>query len=105
MKTSLILSLAALTAATLVPLTSAQAGHRGGCCCGSVTYAAPAAASPAAAVTPAPAATVAQNQGYRSFSYQPATTAAPTYYRGNYSRRSNQPTWMIGGAKSLGIYK
>lgn len=99
MKTFSLLSLALLMALTLVPTGAARArgGNRRG---GNVVYAAPAAASPAAVAAPA-----ARNPGYRSFSYQPAATSAPTYYRSSSTRRGNQPTWMMGSAKSLGIYK
>ncbi|WP_254508112.1 hypothetical protein [Anatilimnocola floriformis] len=86
-------SFLALAAVAVLPL-SAYAGN--GC-----ATAAPAAASPAAA---APA--VAQaNNGYRSFSYQPA--AAPAVYSNGYSnsyRRSNQPMWTNGANKALGRY-
>jgi hypothetical protein len=99
-------ALLAVAAVAVVPSQSAEAGRRGGCgCCGSVAYAAPAAASPAAAANVAPAATVAQNQGYRSFSYQPATTTMNTggvYYSGGNRARSNQPIWANGANKSLG---
>ncbi|QDU28093.1 hypothetical protein ETAA8_31860 [Anatilimnocola aggregata] len=104
MKTFSILGLAACAALAFAPMSDAQAGGRR-CCCGNTVYAAPAAASPAAAATSAPAATVAQNQGYRSFSYQPGAAAPANYYnRGSSYRRSNQPMWMNGGNKSLGRY-
>lgn len=107
MKTLSFLGLLAVAALAIAPFQTAEAGHRrGGCgCCGTEVYAAPATASPAAAAT-APTPAVAQNQGYRSYSYQPG--AAPVYNSRNYYRssngRSNQPMWMNGGAKSLGRY-
>lgn len=115
-----MLTLSCALLAALAVVSTAEAGRRkcGGCCyvstcapaCGHSGCEAPAAASPAA-VAPAAAPAVAQNQsnGYRSFSYQPATAApaaaAPAYNSGN-SRgyRSNQPMWMNGANKSLGRY-
>lgn len=96
---------AAAVAALLISAGTAEAGRRCSCC--GVVYA-PAAASPAAAAHTAPAGdAVAQaNQGYRSYSYQPAAASAmPTggnyYYSGGRSR-SYGPVWMNGANKSLG---
>jgi len=107
MKTFSFLSLAAVAALTIAPLSTAHAGHRrGNCCCGNVVYAAPAAASPAAAAATTTAPAVAQNQaGYRAYSYQPGAAAPVMTYRSSSYRRSNQPMWMNGGNKSLGNYK
>jgi hypothetical protein len=108
MKTLLFLGGFAAAVVAIVPVQTAEAGHRKCGCCGSATYVAPVAASPAAAAT-TPAPTVAQNQaqGYRSYSYQPGAAPAMNY-RNNYNRssnrRSNQPMWMNGGNKSLGRY-
>ncbi len=110
MKTLSFLGLLAAAAFAVAPFQAAEAGHRrGGCgCCSSEVYAAPAAASPAAAATAdAPAVAQNQNQGYRSYSYQPGTVPAMNYNNNYYrssNRRSNQPMWMNGGAKSLGLY-
>lgn len=95
----------AVLAVAVLPFQSAEAGRRGRCdCSGSVVYAAPAAASPAAAANVAPSATVAQNQGYRSYSYQPAVNA--NYNRGYSSSNrgySSYQYWRNGGAnKSTG---
>jgi hypothetical protein len=106
-----LLSFLALTAvaAVVLPLNSAEAGHRhGGCgCCGTV-YAAPAAASPAAAAPAAAPAVAQNNQGYRSYSYQPGTAApaAPVmnYNSGGNYRNNYQPMWTNGANKALGRY-
>lgn len=101
MKKFVLLSAAAF-AALLAGSSAAQAGHGCGCC--GVVYA-PAAASPAAAAQAAPAGTaVAQaNQGYRSYSYQPAAAVSTGgYYYSGGRGRSNSPVWMNGANKSLG---
>jgi hypothetical protein len=115
----IVLLPAVAVAALLALSTVAEAGGHHGCgCCGGgggAYYApaayAPVAASPATVTQAMPAGdTIARNnQGYRSFSYQPATAApAPVmntgngfYYRGS-GARSYQPVWMNGANKSLG---
>ena len=101
-----MLSFLALAAAAIAVLPAAAnaRGHGCGCC---AVYAAPVAASPAAAATDATAPSVAQNQqGYRSYSYQPAAAPAMNYNSGYSSgyRRNTQPMWMNGANKSLGRY-
>ncbi|WP_425618131.1 hypothetical protein NA78x_001827 [Anatilimnocola sp. NA78] len=110
MKSLSLLGVLAAAAITSVPFQTAEAGRHNCGCCGAAVYAAPVAASPAAAAT-APTPSVAQNQpqGYRSYSYQPSAAPVMNYSSGNNyyrssNRRSNQPMWMNGGNKSLGRY-
>jgi hypothetical protein len=104
----------AVFAVAVLPFSSAEAARRGRRN-NNVVYAAPVAASPAAAANVAPAApanqnAVAQNQnqGYRSFSYQPGTAAPAMNYNSGYNRgysggTSAQSYWHNGGAnKSMG---
>ena len=87
-------SFLALAAVAALPVSA----FAGGNC---TTVVAPTAASPAAA---APA--VAQNnQGYRSYSYQPGVAApAANYNYGGYRRGNSQPMWSNGANKALGRY-
>ena len=110
MKTLSFLGVLAVATVAIAPFQTAEAGHRKCGCCGTAVYAAPVAASPAAAATtPAPAVAQNQAQGYRSYSYQPGAAPVMNYSSGNNyyrssNRRSNQPMWMNGANKSLGRY-